>query len=150
MKKSGSLIKLISRIFRASQGYIIPRVSQYGIGRGQWYFLNKLLFEKDGLSQQELSKEMVVDSAHTARAIKYLEESGYVARQKDPEDARKNKIYVTKKAVLIREDYHNLFKDLNKTLVQGFTKAEKELLMSMLDRMCENINKHLEEEALHL
>lgn len=144
MKKQKSLIKAILDIYRISQAYITPKTLKYGIGRGQWYFLNKLLFEEDGISQEELSKEMVVDSSHTARAIKFLEESGFVYRTKDPNDARKKNIYVTDKSVEIRDDYHGLYKDLNKILVKDFTSEEVELVRSLLYRMRDNIKSYIE------
>lgn len=144
MKRQKSLIRLILSIYRTSQMHIIPNVSEYDIGRGQWYFLNKLLLEEDGISQEELSREMVVDSAHTARAIKILEEKGFVYREKDSKDARKKNIFITDKSLKIKEDYHNIYKDLNKILVKDFTSEEIELVMSLLFRMENNIKSYVE------
>lgn len=147
MKKQKSLIKAILDIYRTSQAYITPRASKYGIGRGQWYFLNRLLLEEDGISQEELSKEMVVDSAHTTRAIKFLEESGFVYRKKDPYDARKKNIYVTNKSIEIKDDYHMLYKNLNKILVKDFLPEEIELVRSLLYRMRDNIKSYIEDPS---
>lgn len=144
MKRQKSLIRLILSIYRTSQIHIIPNISQYDIGRGQWYFLNKLLLEEDGISQEELSREMVVDSAHTARAIKILEEKGFVYRQQDPKDGRKKNIFITDKSLKIKEGYHGIYKDLNKILVKDFTSEEIELVMSLLFRMEDNIKSYVE------
>lgn len=87
---------------------------------------------------------MVVDSAHTARAIKILEEKGFVYREKDSKDARKKNIFITDKSLKIKEDYHNIYKDLNKILVKDFTSEEIELVMSLLFRMENNIKSYVE------
>ena len=113
MKKSQSLIKAIFDIYRISQGYIAPRAAKYDISKGQWYFLNKLLLDHDGISQEELSDEMNVDSAHTTRAIKKMEESGLIFRKTDDQDARKKNVYVTKKAMSIKDDYQDIYDSLN-------------------------------------
>lgn len=146
MEKRKSLIKAILDIYRISQGYIVPKVAEYGIGRGQWYFFNSLLLDKDGISQEELSEKMVVDSAHTTRAIKKLEELELVFRELDPNDARKKNVYVTEKAMEIKDEYHDLFKGLNKVLVDGFTHEEVELIRSLLYRMRDNIELYIEAE----
>lgn len=146
MKRKKSLIRLISNIYRNSQAYIVPNIAEYDIGRGQWYFLNKLLLDRDGMSQEELSKEMVVDSSHTTRAIKDLEKKGYVYREKDPNDNRKNNVFVTEKALDIKDEYHNIYRQLNGILIKGFTNEEKETLTSLLFKMEDNIKSYIDDE----
>ncbi len=140
MEKRKSLIKAILDTYRISLAYIGESISKYGIGRGQWYFFNRLLLSGDGISQEQLSEEMVVDSAHTARAVKKLEEDGYVFRKADPGDGRRKKVYVTEKAVAIREEYHQIYKELNNILTAGFTPEEVELTRQLLYRMRDNID----------
>lgn len=139
MAGKNSLIRLILSIYRTSQTHINSNILEYDIGRGQWYFLNKLLLDEDGLSQEELSREMVVDSAHTARAIKVLEDKGFVYRKNDSKDGREKNIFITDKALEIKEEYHNIYKELNSMLVKDFTSDEIELLIFFLSRMEDNI-----------
>lgn len=143
MEKQRSLIKAILDIYRVSLGYIGERASKYGIGRGQWYFFNRLLLSEDGVSQEQLSAEMFVDSAHTARAIKKLENDGFVYREQDPLDSRKKNVYVTEKSVAIKDEYHQLYKELNKVLIKGFTPEEAELVRVFLYRMRSNITEYM-------
>ena len=144
MHKNKSLIKAILSIYRTSQLYISPRISEFGVGRGHWYFLNKLLFESDGISQEELSKELVVDKAHTARAIKYLEEEDFIYCEKDPNDGRRKNIFVTDKSIEIKDDYHKIYKNLNAILVKDFTPEEVELVRILLYKMKDNIASYIE------
>lgn len=139
MEKRKSLIKAVLDIYRISQGYISVRTSKYGIGRGQWYFFNRLLLSGDGISQEQLSAEMFVDSAHTTRALKTLEDDGYIYRKPDPADGRKKSVCVTEKAQSIKEEYHQIYKDLNKVLTKDFTPEEAALARTLLYRMRDNI-----------
>ncbi|NMB40473.1 MAG: MarR family transcriptional regulator [Firmicutes bacterium] len=142
-KRKFFLTKAIFDIYRNSLAYISSRVAQFGIGRGQWYFINHLLFGRDGISQEQLSKELFVDSAHTARAVKKLEDGGFVFRKPDLRDARKKNVYVTEKAIAIKDDYHKLYQDLNKILVDGFTPEELKLVRSFFYRMRKNIVSYM-------
>ncbi|MGI6077922.1 MAG: MarR family winged helix-turn-helix transcriptional regulator [Fastidiosipilaceae bacterium] len=145
MKPYKSFIRSILKIQRTCQLYIYPRIAKFGVGRGQWYFLNRLLFENDGLNQETLSEEMVVDKAHTTRAIRNLEENGFVCCQKDEIDGRKKKVFVTEKSREIESDYHQIFKDLNAILVKDFSGEEKEALRNYLHRMMNNIQEFIDE-----
>lgn len=143
MKNENTLINNIVKLYRNSHLFIVPRLEKYEIGKGQWYFLNKLFFDKEGYSQEELSKELVVDKAHTARAMKYLEEKNYVYSKKDENDGRKKNIYLTDKSKNIKDDYCQIYRDLNDMLLDGFSKEERKKLEEYLERMEKNIDKYI-------
>lgn len=143
-KKKKSLIKAISAIDRYSQTYIGENISKFGIGKGQWSFLTQLLFNEDGLTQEELSYRIHIDKANTARAIKILEDKGYIIRKEDPKDSRKKRVYVTEKSKEIEEEFHQVFKNLNSILSSGFTDEEKEISRKLLFRMLDNIISYRE------
>ena len=136
-----SIIREISAIYRYSQIYIGERTKKYHIGKGQWHFLTELLFNEDGITQEELSEKLYIDKANTARALKKLEGEGYIERKVDSDDARKKRIYVTDKSRAFEEEFHQIFKDLNKLLVADFTEDEKLLMKKLLPNMFSNIKK---------
>ncbi len=138
-EKKKSFIKAISAIYRYSQTYIGQNIKKYNIGKGQWSFLTQLLFNEDGLTQEELSEKLHIDKANTARAIKKLEDEGYVYWEEDPQDARKKRIYVTAKSLEFEEEFHQIFKSLNQILSKGFTDEEREISRKLLFRMLDNI-----------
>ncbi len=141
-EKKRSYIKAISAIYRYSQVHIGEQTARYRIGKGQWFYLTQLLFNQDGLTQEELSGKLYVDKANTARALKKLEEEGYIIRVGDREDARKKRIYVTEKSKEFEHEFHAIFKGLNSILVKGFTDDEKEVARDLLYRMLDNIVAH--------
>ncbi|MPW24951.1 MarR family transcriptional regulator [Alkalibaculum sp. M08DMB] len=146
-EKKKSLIKAISAIYRYSQTYIGENIKKYNIGKGQWNFLTQLLFNEDGLTQEELSDTLHIDKANTARALKLLEDEDYIYRQLDPKDARKKRIYVTNKSRVFEEEFHCVFKDLNKILSKDFTPEEKEMARILLYRMLDNIIAYRETQG---
>ncbi len=137
--KRKSLIKAISAIDRYSQTYIGRNVKDYNIGQGQWAFLTQLLFNYDGITQEELSELLNIDKANTARALKRLEEEGYVYREEDPKDGRKKIVYVTAKARDFEQEFHEVFKGLNRILAKDFTEDERETARRILYKMLDNI-----------
>ena len=137
--KRKSFIKAISGIYRHSQTYLGRRIKKYNIGQGQWAFLTQLLFNYDGIIQEELSSVLSIDKANTSRALKKLEEEGYVYREEDSSDTRKKLVYVTGKSREFEEEFHNIFKDLNQILSKDFTDEERYMIRKLLYKMFDNI-----------
>lgn len=137
--KRKSLIKAISGIYRYSQTWIGRNIRGYNIGQGQWPFLTQLLFNYDGITQEELSESLNINKANTARALKKLEEEGYVYRLEDPRDARKKRVYVTEKSRAFEQEFHQVFKGLNRILSKDFTHEEREIARRLLYKMFDNI-----------
>lgn len=139
IEKRKSLIKAISAIYRYSQTYIGRNIRHYNIGQGQWAFLTQLLFNYDGITQEELSEILNINKANTARALKKLEDEGYVHRVEDPNDARKKIVYVTDKSKNFEYEFHMVFKELNRILSKDFSDDERETVRRLLYKMFDNI-----------
>ena len=73
----------------------------YRIGSGQYDFL-MVLYHKDGISQENLARMLKVSKATSTRAIQNLEKEGYVYRQRDKDDLRAYKVYLTEKGKEMR------------------------------------------------
>jgi len=69
--------KYIAAVYRHQQILINHHLKSYGIGSGQYVFLVKI-HENPGISQKELSKLVKIDKATTAKALKKLEQKGYI------------------------------------------------------------------------
>jgi DNA-binding MarR family transcriptional regulator len=138
-----SLIDAVLDIYRNCQAYISGRTSKLGIGRGQWYILNRLITGGDGISQERLSAELFIDSSHTTRALKKLEDDGFIYRQQDPADARKKSVYVSEKGLSVKSEYIQSYRDLNEVFTKGFTPEEERLAKELLSRMRSNLTKYL-------
>ena len=131
--------KYISQLYRKGSVFINKEVSEYGIGSGQFMFLLEL-YINDGKNQEEIAETLKIDKGTTARALKKLEEQGFVTRIKDENDKRSNKIYLNDKAKDVREGVLDDLNDWNKEITKSLTEEEEEMLKSLLEKVCKNIN----------
>ena len=67
---------------------------EIGVSASTWFSLT-LLAEKDGMSQGELSQSFEVDPSRVTRLAKRLEREGLLRRERDPEDNRVVRMYLT-------------------------------------------------------
>lgn len=132
-----SIGKWISIIYRYAQNYFSRELEPYNMGGGQFIFL-LALYKEDGIHQECLSKLLNIDKGTTARAIKKLEEEGYVLRREDPMDRRAYKVFITNKAQAIKPEFYKILASWTDILSKDFTVEEKELAISLLQRMAEN------------
>lgn len=65
-----------------------------GVSTGK-YFVLRMLARKDGISQGEVWNRFEVDPSRITRLAKSLEKEGLVRRERDPEDNRVVRMYLT-------------------------------------------------------
>ena len=131
--------KYISQLYRRGGAFISKRMVEYNIGQGQFMFLMELYIE-DGKNQEDLSKILKIDKGTTARAIKKLEEEGYVRREKDNLDKRANKVFLTEKGMDIKEDIYKILSQWESIISQSLEKEERILMINLLKKVCLNID----------
>ncbi|HDN50772.1 MAG TPA: MarR family transcriptional regulator [Thermoplasmatales archaeon] len=134
-----SIGRLISHLHRHIHMYIDRRLERYGIGSGQFPFLMRL-YRNDGVNQETLARFLDVDKATSARAIKKLEDAGYVRRERDAEDSRAYRIFLTEKGKSVKPAIKNISRELREVALSGFTGKEKDLIILLLERMIRNIS----------
>lgn len=139
MKKNCDYIgKYISQMYRKSNSFISKELSNLGIGSGQFMFLLEL-YRKDGRNQEELSDILSIDKATTARAIKKLEEEGFLYRQKDEVDKRAYKVYLTYKGKNLRDDIYKVMNLWESIISSKLTEKESDYLLKLLKKVCLSI-----------
>src|SRR6266436_883254 len=79
---------LVKDATRALVRSLQTRLARHDVSFGHWTFL-RILWETDGLTQRELSREAGVMEPTTFAAVKAMETLGYVSRQQMP-DNKKN------------------------------------------------------------
>ena len=129
--------RLIACLHRNARGYFEKELSQFGLGSGTHVFL-VALFHHDGISQNELTKELNFNKANTTRAIKKLMDLGYVKRERDKHDSRAWRIFITPKAKKIAPQIISTLHSWSDILSTGFTPKEKKMAMDLLKKMAEN------------
>ncbi|MCC3863712.1 MarR family transcriptional regulator [Terrisporobacter petrolearius] len=141
MKKNNcdNIGKYISQIYRKGRIFISKGLEEHNIGQGQFMYLLELYME-DGRNQEELAEVLKIDKGTTARAIKKLEENGFVRRQKDENDKRSNRVYLTEEGKGVKNDIFFILNQWDEKMSEQLNKEERELMIKLLKRVCSNIN----------
>lgn len=94
-------------------------------------------------SQKELAEHFKISPAAVATTLKKLEADGYIERSKSQElgDSRLNEISITEQGRKVAEDAEKYFRFVDASTLGGFTAEEIDTLVSLLDRMQENLHK---------
>lgn len=141
MKKNNcdNIGKYISQIYRKGRIFISKGLEEHNIGQGQFMYLLELYIE-DGRNQEELAEVLKIDKGTTARAIKKLEENGFVRREKDENDKRSNRVYLTEEGKGVKNDIFFILNQWDEKMSEQLNKEERELMIKLLKRVCSNIN----------
>ncbi|MEG1311686.1 MAG: MarR family transcriptional regulator [Romboutsia sp.] len=127
--------KYISQMYRKGNSFITKELCSLGIGSGQFMFLLEL-YRQDGRSQEELSEILNIDKGTTARAIKKLEEQGFLIRVKDEMDKRAYKLYLTEKGKSVKERIYDVLEQWEDMITTRLSNEEKEIMKMLLKKIC--------------
>lgn len=130
-------MRMITVVYRKSQPCLNNMLSKFNLATSeQPQFI--LLLRHDGATQEEMSSLLFVDKAATARAVKSLEEKGFVKRIQDKHDRRQNKVFLTDKG----KEYGPMVKqellNFNKLLTQGIDSKSLDIMYDALVALEEN------------
>lgn len=137
MSSGSSIGRWISILYRYRLNYLGKRLESYNIGSGQHFFL-KVLSKKDGINQEELSDFLKIDKATTAKAVKKLEEEGYVVRNVDVMDKRAYRVFLTNKALNVIPVIDEAVKDWEEFIAEGLSLHDMVLVEELLGKMAQN------------
>lgn len=144
--KKESVGRLISQLHRYSNVYMNKALLPSNIGAGQYQFL-AMLFQHEGLSQDELAHLLKMDKGTTARAIAKLEKEGFVERKVFSVDKRVRKLYLTDKAYLFEAKLNEILSAWKHVLTDNMSDDEREYTLKMLEKMALNAEKFLDDES---
>jgi DNA-binding MarR family transcriptional regulator len=114
------------------------RLAEHGVSFGHWAFL-RILWERDGLTQRELSEMAGVMEPTTFAALKAMEELGYVERRQVPENRKNVYVHLTAQGRALEKKLVPLAEDVNKVATRGVKAGElattRRVLLAMLDNL---------------
>ena len=129
---------LLLRIVKAHRGLLRHSMQRLGLHRGQPPVMFALQ-EKDGMANSELAEFLEITPATLTNKIKRMERAGLVIRQRDPQDARISRVYMTEKGRGIMDNLRENLMAMEAVLLKGFSDEEIESIKSQLMRVFENI-----------
>ena len=96
------------------------RLTEHSVSFGHWTFL-RVLWERDGLTQRQLSQEAGVMEPTTAAAMRSLEKLGYVVRRKKADNRKNVYVFLTPKGVALKAKLVPLAEEVNEIAVRDVT-----------------------------
>ena len=145
MTKHQSIGRLSSCITHLSHLYLTENLQQYGISSGQLHILMRL-YHQDGINQETLSQDLLLDKTTCTRAIQKLMDARYITKETDIEDKRAYIIHLTPKALKIEKEIRSILKSWKNILLTDFTPEEKQQLIEFLNRTIKNAQTFLTEQ----
>ncbi len=131
---SAPLRSWLSILYRYGRSHISKVLEPYNIGSGQYIFLMVLL-KNNGISQEELSDYLKIDKATTAKAVRKLEQAGYVVRDVNSDDKRAYQVFLTERAEAIIPVIQEAIKSWEEMITADLTAEERQLMERLLARM---------------
>ncbi len=112
------LAHLVKDATRALLRALQMRLTAHDVALGHWTFL-RILWEKDGLTQRELSEEAGVMEPTTFSALNAMEKLGYITRRQMPDNRKKVYVFLTSKGRELKDKLVPLAEDVNTIAVAG-------------------------------
>jgi DNA-binding MarR family transcriptional regulator len=133
-----SIGRLLAHIYKYTQNYMSEHLDEYDLS-GPTYGYLFFLYHKDGISEKTITDHMLVDKATTTRAISKLESYGYVRKEKDRNDKRSYRVYLTEKAEKLRPKLRTLRNEWNELVLGCLEERERKILLDLLTRIEMNL-----------
>ena len=137
MSKEYCVGRVLTHLARKCQIASANALQPYNLTAAEEPFFMHIL-QNEGYTQEELTAHVGVDKAATARAVRSLEEKGYVTRIQDPQDKRQNRVYPTDKAREVGPKVRKELYKINLALTADLTQEEDDQVYHLLVRIEEN------------
>jgi len=134
------LSQLVKEANRALVRALQARLDGHAISPGHWQFL-RILWERDGLTQRELSEQAGVMEPTTFSALKGMELAGYVERRQMPDNRKNVYVFLTARGRALKRKLLPLAEEVNRAAIQGIAPAELALVRRALLVLLANLER---------
>jgi MarR family transcriptional regulator, organic hydroperoxide resistance regulator len=107
-----------------------------GVGGMKWFLLT-VLGRRDGLSQGEFTQEYEMDPSRVTRTAQSLEADGLIRRERDPDDNRVMRMYLTDEGLEVLDRLPEINDQLRRRVHSVLSEEEFEELRRMLGLLAE-------------
>ena len=132
----------INRVYQSTRAEMYRLFAEQGeeVTPEQWMVLIRL-WEKDAVSQSELSDATLRDAPTMSRILRGMEARGIVQRRRSAEDARVQTVHLTRRGRALKDKLVPVARALVARVVRGIDPADIATTRSTLARMFENMQQ---------
>jgi len=102
--------------------------------------LLSIVYKHQELSQDKIGEITLFDGASIARALKKLEDRGFVFRKADPNNGRKKIVRITDEGQILYDQVRKAFHASNVTMFNDVTSEEQQELERILNKVYKNLD----------
>ena len=132
------LAHLVKHAARALARALQMRLTEHAVSYGHWTFL-RILWEREGLTQRQLSDQAGVMEPTTFSALNAMERLGYVVRRPSPVSRKEIHIYLTPKGRALKGKLVPLAEEVNQVALRGVAAADVATTRRTLLALIENL-----------
>lgn len=132
------LAHLVRDAGRAFVRALQVRLAEQDVSFGHWSFL-RVLWEKDGLTQKQLSDEVGVADPTTFAAVTAMERLGYLKREQRPGNRKNVHVTLTQKGRALKAKLVPLAEDVNQIGVAGLKPGDVAIARHVLITIIANL-----------
>ncbi len=129
-----SLMRYINIVSRCATIWRTDKLEGTELG-DQHYSYILVVCRRPGISQDAISRRLFINKSNVTRSLAYLEDHGFVTRERDSEDRRQTLVYPTEKAFEVLPQVREIIRSWNSYITEGFSEEEMEMYLSMTERI---------------
>ena len=124
----------ITKIAREAEKLVVMSLRDEGVGTAEIDLIHALRHHP-GCSQAQLTQLLHADKAAIARRTRNLEMKGYLVREEDPDDGRRQLLYPTEKAESLKCSKAEIEASFYEYLISALEADEAEAFAAALDKL---------------
>ncbi|GIM29498.1 MarR family transcriptional regulator [Clostridium polyendosporum] len=129
----------INKVERAINNIHDKKLQQYDLTVSQVLVLHQL-WNKDGLTQKEIQKNLNLRPASVSGLVDMLLRKGFIDRKQDDQDARFKRLYLTEEGRRLKDLSLEVIKEIEHIISQGFSEEEKVIFILWMRKLYNNLN----------
>ena len=123
--------------------FLNDRLRPLGLSAGQFPVL-MLLYKEQNIMQETLVRHYHLDKGTIARAVKKLEDAGYIRRITDPENRRAVRLFLTEKGKEAAPVLQAINIEWEEQVCAGLSQEDRENLNTLMRRVAENSHRSMQ------
>ncbi|MDO9323850.1 MAG: MarR family transcriptional regulator [Methanoregula sp.] len=136
----GAIISITSR---GRFIFLNDQLRPLGLSAGQIPVL-MLLYKEQNIMQETLVRHYRIDKGTIARAVKKLEDAGFIRRITDPDNRRAVRLFLTEKGEQVAPVLRQINREWEEQVCAGLSKSEKETLTTLMRTVAQNSHRNIE------
>ncbi|WP_174733247.1 MarR family winged helix-turn-helix transcriptional regulator [Mesobacillus harenae] len=120
--------------------YVKNKLAPYNLAPEQ-NLVMMILFEKDGITQNELSEKLMKDKTNIARMVSSLERKGFIRRVVNEQDRRALHLYLTVEGRALGDKIIPISEEFNSLILEDISEKEMAEVKRILIKMKNNLTK---------